>query len=127
MPTGNPTNDGLSCRFVICIVRETTAHSTSSEGSPAVASLRSSLMNMMLMVAILVISFTPVYAQDQPNVAKLKTDAENVIKIINSDKCKLQTYCEFADLGDQIGQANEEQDTKKAEELSQKADELERN
>jgi hypothetical protein len=77
-------------------------------------------MNMMLMVAILVISVMPVYAQDQPNVAKLKTDAANVIKIINSDKRKLQTYCEFADLGDQIGQANEEQDTNKAEELSQK-------
>jgi len=58
-------------------------------------------MNIVLMVAILVISTTSVYAQDQANVAKLKADAENVVKIVSSDKRKLQTYCEFADLSDQ--------------------------
>ena len=41
-------------------------------------------------------------------------------------RSKTQTYCEFADLSDQIGQANEEQDTEKADELSKKADEFER-
>jgi len=81
-------------------------------------------MNIVLMVAILVISTTSVYAQDQANVAKLKADAENVVKIVSSDKRKLQTYCEFADLSDQIDQAHQEQDTEKAEELSQKVDEL---
>jgi len=81
-------------------------------------------MNMVLLVAILAISATPSYAQDQPNVAKLKADAQNVVKIVSSDKRKLQTYCEFADLSDQIGQANEEGDAKKTEELSQKVDEV---
>jgi len=81
-------------------------------------------MNMVLLVAILVISAAPVRAQDQPNVAKLKADAENVVKIVSNDKRKLQTYCEFADLSDQIGQANEEGDTEKTEELSQKIDEV---
>ena len=81
-------------------------------------------MKKMLMVAILVISAVPLYAQDQPNLAKLKADAENVVKIISGDKLKIQTYCEFADLSDQIDQANREQDTEKTEELSQKVDKL---
>jgi hypothetical protein len=81
-------------------------------------------MKMTLMVAILAISATPAYAQDQPNIAKLKADAENVVNIVSSDKHKVQTYCEFAELSDQIGEANEDGDTKKAEELSQKINEL---
>jgi hypothetical protein len=81
-------------------------------------------MNMKLMVAILAISATPTYAQDQPNVPQLKADAENVVEIVSSDKHKLQTYCEFAELSDQIGEANEDGDTKKAQELSQKINEL---
>jgi hypothetical protein len=76
------------------------------------------------MVALLAISATPAYAQDQPNVAKLKADAENVVEIVGNDKHKLQKYCEFAELSDQIGEANEDGDTKKALELSQKVNEL---
>jgi ABC-type transporter Mla subunit MlaD len=83
-------------------------------------------MNIVLMVAILAISTTAVHAQDQPNVAKLKANAEKVVKMTRGDKQKTQTYCEFADLSDQIGQANEEGDTKKADELTKKADELEK-
>ena len=63
----------------------------------------------------------------QPDTAKLKADAENVVKIISGDKHKIETYCEFADLGDQIDEAKDSQDTEKAEELSQKVDELGRN
>jgi hypothetical protein len=81
-------------------------------------------MNITLMVAILAISTAPAYAQDQPNVAKLKADAENVVEIVGSDKHKVKTYCEFAELSDQIGEANEDGDTKRAEELSQKINEL---
>jgi hypothetical protein len=81
-------------------------------------------MNITLMVAILAISTAPSYAQDQPNVAKLKADAENVVEIVGSDKHKVKTYCEFAELSDQIGEANEDGDTKKAEELSQKINQL---
>ena len=84
-------------------------------------------MNIVLMVAILVLSAMAAYAQgQQPSAAKLKEDAENVVKTISTDKLKIQTYCEFADLSDQIGQAIQEQDTEKAKELSEKANELER-
>jgi ABC-type transporter Mla subunit MlaD len=79
----------------------------------------------MLVAAGLVTSAISGYAQDQPDIAKLKADAEKLVKMTGSDKQKTQTYCEFADLSDQIGQANEEQDTEKADELSRKAGELE--
>jgi hypothetical protein len=81
-------------------------------------------MKIVPIVAILAISATPVYAQDQPDIAKLKADTENVVKIISGDKRKIETYCEFADLNDQIDEAKDEQDTEKAKELSQKVDEL---
>jgi DNA-binding transcriptional MerR regulator len=81
-------------------------------------------MNVALIVAILAISTTPVLAQDQPDATKLKADAENVVKIISGDKRKIETYCELADLDDQIDEARQEQDTEKAKELSQKIDEL---
>jgi hypothetical protein len=83
-------------------------------------------MKTMLVVAGIITSAMPGYAQDQPSVAKLKSDAEKLVKMTSGDKQKTQTYCEFADLSDQIGQANEEQDTEKADELSKKADELEK-
>ena len=83
-------------------------------------------MNTMLMVAVLAISAVPVYAQGQQlDPVKLKADAQNLIKIISGDKLKLQTYCEIGDLNDQLDQANQEQDTRKAAELSQKMNELE--
>ena len=81
-------------------------------------------MNITLMVAVLAISAAPAYAQDQPSVAKLMADAENVVEIVVSDKHKVKTYCEFAELSDQIGEANEDGDAKRAEELSQKINEL---
>jgi hypothetical protein len=77
----------------------------------------------MPVVAGLITSAIPGYAQDQPNIPKLKADAENLVKMTLADKQKTQTYCEFADLSDQIGQAK---DTEKADELSKKADEFER-
>jgi len=81
-------------------------------------------MNVLLIVAILAIFTTPVLAQDQPDIAKLKADAENVVKIVSGDKRKIETYCELGDLNDQIDEAKQEQDTEKAEELSQKIDAL---
>jgi hypothetical protein len=83
-------------------------------------------VKMMLVVAGLLISGAPGYAQDQPTVAKLKADAEKLVKMTSGDKQKIQTYCEFADLSDQIGQANEDGDAKKADQLSKEADELEK-
>ena len=82
-------------------------------------------MNPMLLVAILAISIMPAYAQgQQPDTAKLKADAQNAVNIISGDKLKIQTYCQILDLDDQIDDAKLFQDTKKATELSEQADEL---
>jgi hypothetical protein len=80
-------------------------------------------MNRLLIIAILVISTVPLYAQGQtPNTAKLKAEAQNVVKIISGDKLKTQTYCEIAELSDQI---DEEENPTKAKELSHKVNKLE--
>jgi len=63
-------------------------------------------MNPILVLATLAICTVPAYAQgQQPDTAKLKADAENTVKIITSDKLKIQTYCEILDLDDQIDDA----------------------
>jgi hypothetical protein len=63
-------------------------------------------MNLKLTVAILAIAVVPVCAQaQQPSGAKLKADAQNVIKIISGDKAKTQTYCQIDELSDQVTQA----------------------
>ena len=84
-------------------------------------------MNRLLIVAILVISTVPLFAQgQQPNTAKLKADAQKVVSIISSDKSKTQSYCQIANLSDQVEQAAQEKDRKKVEELLQKIIELEK-
>ena len=57
----------------------------------------------------------------QSGAVKLKADAQNVVKIISGDKLKTQTYCEIVELEDEIDEA---QGSSKAEELSQKVDQL---
>jgi len=80
-------------------------------------------MNRLLMSLFLLASTVPLYAQaQQPNAAKLKADAQKVVSIISRDELKAQTYCEIAELNDQIDQ---EGNPAKAEELSQKIDNLE--
>ena len=82
-------------------------------------------LNGLLIVAILAISTAPLYAQrQQQNVAKLKADARNLVGIIGSDKTKTQIYCQIDDLSEQLNQAVQEKDRKKAEALSQKISEL---
>ena len=82
-------------------------------------------MNLIFIVAILTISAMPAYAEgQQPSAVQLKEDAKNVVKIISADKLKIESYCKFADLSDQIDEAVQQQDTKKAKELSQRAGEL---
>ena len=84
-------------------------------------------MKRLLIVGILLISTAPLYAQlQQQNIAKLKADAQKVVSIIKGDKAKMQTFCQISDLGDQIGEADEQKDRKKAEALAQKMDELEK-
>jgi hypothetical protein len=76
-------------------------------------------MNRLLIVAILLISTAPLYAQrQQQNVAKLKTDVRNAVGIIGGDKAKTQTYCQIVDLGRQMNQAVGEKDQKKARALA---------
>ena len=51
--------------------------------------MRARHLNGVLIVAILLISTAPLYAQrQQQNVAKLKADARNLVGIIGSDKTK---------------------------------------
>jgi hypothetical protein len=58
------------------------------------------------LVGILAVSAMPLYAQrQQPDIAKLKADAQNAFNIISSDKLKIQAFCEMADLAKQLDQA----------------------
>jgi hypothetical protein len=78
-------------------------------------------LNGLLIVAILLLSTAPLYAQrQQQNVAKLKADARNLVGIIGSDKTKTQTYCQIGDLSEQLIQAVQEKDRKKANALAEK-------
>ena len=75
-------------------------------------------MNRLLIVAILLISTAPLYAQrQQQNVAKLKADARNLVGIIATNKAKIQTYCQIEDLTEQLDQAVEKRDAKTAKAL----------
>jgi hypothetical protein len=82
-------------------------------------------MNQLLIFAILIISTLPLYAQGQaPNAAEL---AQKVVGIIAGDKTKTQTYCQVHDLSDELDQVDQLKDSKKAEDLSQKINELQKN
>ena len=72
------------------------------------------------------LSTAPLFAQAQPDPAKLKADAQKVVSIISGDKAKTQAYCQIANLGDQIGEADQQKDRKKGEALTQKMNELEK-
>ena len=81
-------------------------------------------MKTPLTFAILILFAVPVYAQDQqPNSAKLKSDAQKVVRMISHDKTKSQIYCQVADLRNEIDQ---EKDIKKAEVLFRKLNDLEK-
>jgi len=83
-------------------------------------------MNRLLIVAILLTSTAPLYAQrQQQNVAKLKA-ARSVVGIIGADKDKTQAYCQTLDLARQLERADQEKDRKKAGVLSQKIIQLQK-
>ena len=83
-------------------------------------------MYRLLIVGILIISTVPLSAQgQQPDPAKLKADARNLVGIIGSDKTKTQSYCQILNLGHELDQVGEK-DPKKAEDLNQKIDKLEK-
>jgi hypothetical protein len=84
-------------------------------------------MNRLVIVGILMISTAPLFAQGaQPDAAKLKADARNVVGIIGGDKAKTQTYCQIAIVGEQMNEAVQTKDKKKLEELARKLPELEK-
>ena len=76
-------------------------------------------------VAILITGTLPLYAQaQQPNAAEL---AQKVVGVIAGNKTKTQTYCQVLDLSDELDQVDQRKDSKKAEDLSQKINELQKN
>ncbi len=82
-------------------------------------------LNALLIVAILVISTSPLYAQrQQRNVAKLKSDARNTVGTIGGDKAKTQTYCQIIALERQFIQAVSEKDQKKAAALGRQIEQF---
>ena len=87
--------------------------------------MRTRHLSGLLIVAILHLSTAPLYAQrQQQNIAKLKADARNLVGIIGSDKTKTQTFCQIHDLSEQLIQAVQKRDTKKAKALVEKIAEL---
>ena len=84
-------------------------------------------MNRLVIVGIFMISTAPLFAQGaQPDAAKLKADARNVVGIIGGDKAKTQAYCQIAIVGEQMSQAVQAKDKKKFDELAQKLPKLEK-
>ena len=76
-------------------------------------------------VAILIIGTLPLYAQaQQPNAAEL---AQKVVGVIAGNKTKIQTYCQVLDLSDELDQVDQKKESEKAEDLSQKINELQKN
>ena len=82
-------------------------------------------MNMKLIVAILVTTAMPVYAQAQDR-NPVVTAAQKVVEIISSDSAKVETYCAIGKLGVQIEDAMEAKDKKTADVLTQKMRGLEK-
>jgi flagellar motility protein MotE (MotC chaperone) len=85
-------------------------------------------MNRLLIVAILMLSTAPLYAQGQlENIAKLKEDARNAVGIIGADRGKTHTYCQIVDLlGRQLEQADQKKDKKEIKATSQRVNQLQK-
>src|SRR5215831_1704894 len=84
-------------------------------------------LSRLLIVAILLISTTSLYAQgQQQNAAKLKADARNVVGTVANDKAKTQAYCQTLDLARQLERADEEKDRKKSKALSHMINQLQK-
>ena len=81
-------------------------------------------MNLKSIIAAVVIAAVPLCALAQPKAASKVTnaDAQKVVKMISADKAKTQVYCDMAKLGEQMDEAEQKKDTKKAEALSKQMD-----
>jgi uncharacterized protein YdcH (DUF465 family) len=89
--------------------------------------MRTRHLSRPLIVATLVISTVPLSAQLQPqDVAKLKADARNTVSIIGSDKAKTRKYCQIVDLREELDQAIDKKNKKKAKALAQEVVQLQK-
>jgi mevalonate kinase len=78
-------------------------------------------MELKLLAAISALAI-PALAHAQSSVPKpTKADAQNVVKIITSDKVKTQAYCDFNKLEGEVKAAAQNNDTKTLEALSKQA------
>ena len=61
----------------------------------------------------------------QPNIPKpTKTDVQNVVQIVTTDKAKSQAYCDLSKLSDKIEAAGQKNDAKIVETLAKQTDAL---
>jgi hypothetical protein len=89
--------------------------------------MRTRHSNGLLIVAIWLISTAPLYAQrQQQDVAKLKADARNAVGIIGGDRAKTRRYCQIADLTEELDQAIEKKNKKKAKALAEEVVQLQK-
>ena len=79
-----------------------------------------------LLIGLLLVLTAPLYAQaEQPDIAKLKADAQKVVSVIRGDKAKSQAYCQINSLGGEIDLAAQARDEQKADALTKKINDLE--
>jgi hypothetical protein len=84
-------------------------------------------MSRLLITGVLLSSVLTLYAQaQQPNTAKLKANAQKVVSIIRGDKAKTQAYCQINSLGGEVDMAAQARDEQKADALTKKINELEK-
>jgi hypothetical protein len=84
-------------------------------------------MSRLLIIGVLLSSALTLYAQaQQPDTAKLKADAQKVVSIIRGDKAKTQAYCQINSLGGEVDMAAQAKDERKADVLTEKINELEK-
>ena len=80
-----------------------------------------------LLIGLLLVLTAPLCAQaEQPDMAKLKADAQKVVSVIRGDKAKSQTYCQINSLGGEIDLAAQARDEQKADALTKKINDLEK-
>jgi len=82
--------------------------------------MREAFVNPKLIFAVLVIAAAPVCARAQkPSAAKVtKADVQKIVQLISGDKAKTEIYCNIGKLNEQIAEADETKDAKKAAELA---------
>lgn len=84
-------------------------------------------MKRLLIIGLLLNSAATLDAQaQQPNTTKLKADAQKVLNIIRGDKAKTQAYCQINSLGGEINLAAQARDEQKADVLTKKINDLEK-